>query len=53
MNFLDQSGVTGRVLDPYNVHALVVNMDNMSTERFGNYDCLVLSLKVLMIINFK
>ena len=34
-----QSGVTGGELDPYN--ALFVNMDNMWTERFGNYDCLV------------
>ena len=33
-----------RRLDPYNVHALFVNMDNMWTERFGNYDCLVKQL---------
>ena len=38
---LDQSGVTGGGLDPYHVHALFINMDNMWTERFGNYDCLV------------
>ena len=42
MSLLDQSGVTGGGLDPYNVHALFVNMDNMWTERFGNYDCLVI-----------
>ena len=41
MSLLGQSGVTGGGLDPYNVHALFVNMDNMWTERFGNYDCLV------------
>ena len=41
---LDQSGVTGGGFDPYNVHALFINMDNMWTERFGNYDCLVLFL---------
>ena len=41
MNLLDQSGETGGGLDPYNVHALFVNMDNMWTGRFGNYDCLV------------
>ena len=41
MSLLDQSGVTGGGLDPYNVHALFVNMDNMWTERFVNYDCLV------------
>ena len=41
MNLLDQSGVTGGGLDPYNVHALFVNMDNMFMERFGNYNCLV------------
>ena len=41
MSLLDQSGVTGGGFDPYNVHALFVNMDNMWTERFGNYDCLV------------
>ena len=41
MNLLDQSGVTGGGLDPFYVHALFVNMDNMWTERFGNYDCLV------------
>ena len=40
MSLLDQSGLTGGGLDPYN--ALFVNMDNMWTERFGNYDCLVL-----------
>ena len=40
---LDQSGVTGGGLDPYNVHALFINMDNMWMERFGNYDCLVLT----------
>ena len=44
MSLLDQSGVTGGELDPYNVHALFVNMDNMWTERFGNYDCLVVIL---------
>ena len=38
---IDQSGVTGGGFDPYNVHALFVNMDNMWMERFGNYDCLV------------
>ena len=42
MSLLDQSGVTGRGLDPYNVHALFVNIDNMWTEGFGNYDCLVI-----------
>ena len=42
MSLLDQSGVTGGGLDPYNVHAFFVNMDNMWTERFRNYDCLVL-----------
>ena len=36
MSLLDQSGVTGGGLDPYNVHILFVNMDNMWTERFGN-----------------
>ena len=41
MSLQDQSGVTGGGLDPCNVHALFVNMDNMWTERFGNYDCLV------------
>ena len=41
MSLLGQSGVTGGRLDPYNVHALFVNMDNMWTERFGNYNCLV------------
>ena len=30
MSLLDQSGVTGGGLDPYNVHALFVNMDNMT-----------------------
>ena len=44
MNLIDQLGVTGGGLDPYNVHALFVNMDNMWTERFGNYDCLVSGL---------
>ena len=39
MSLLDQSAVTGGGLDPLN--ALFVNMDNMWTERFGNYDCLV------------
>ena len=34
MSLLDQSGVTGGGLEP-------LNMDNMWTERFGNYDCLV------------
>ena len=29
MCLLDQSGVTGGGLDPYSVHALFVNMDNM------------------------
>ena len=48
MSLLDQSGVTGGGLDLYNVHALFVNMDNMWTERFGNYDCLV----YLMLLNF-
>ena len=38
MSLPDQSGVTGGGLDPYNVHALFVNI---WTERFGNYDCLV------------
>ena len=37
-----QSGVTGGGLDPYNVHVLFVNMDNMWMERFRNYDFLVL-----------
>ena len=41
---LDQPGVTGGGLDPYNVHALFINMDNMWMERFGNYDCLVTTL---------
>ena len=41
MSLLDQSGVTGGGLDPYTAHALFVNMDNMWTEGFGNYDCLV------------
>ena len=41
MCLLDQSGVTGGGLDRYHVHALFVNIDNMWTERFGNYDCLV------------
>ena len=48
MSLLDQSGVTGGGLDPYNVHALFVNMDNMWMERFGNYDylvCLLADLK--------
>ena len=39
MNLLDQSGVTGGGLDPYN--ALFVNMDNMWMKGFGNYHCLV------------
>ena len=30
---LDQSGVTGGGLDPYNIHALFVNMDNMHVDR--------------------
>ena len=47
MSLLDQSGVTGGGLDPYNVHALFVNMDNMWMERFRNYDCLVID-KVCM-----
>ena len=42
MSLLDQSDVTRGGLDPYHVHALFVNIDNMRTERFGNYDCLVL-----------
>ena len=42
MSLLDQSGVTGGGLDPYHVHALFVNIDNMWMERFGNYHCLVL-----------
>ena len=41
MSLLGQSGVTGGRLDPCNVHALFVNMDNVWMERFGNYDCLV------------
>ena len=45
MSLLDQSGVTGGGLDPYNVHALFVNMDNMWTEGFGNYDCLVVIIE--------
>ena len=45
MSLLDQSGVTGGGLDPYNVYAWFVNMDSMWTERFGNYDCLVYSVK--------
>ena len=40
MGLLDQSGVAGGP-EPYNVHALFVNMDNMWVERFGNYDRLV------------
>ena len=43
MSLLDQSGVTGGGLGPYKVHALFVNMDNMWTEKFGNYDCLVVN----------
>ena len=39
MCLFDQSGVTE--FDPYSVHALFVNIDNMWMERFGNYDCLV------------
>ena len=46
MSLLDQSGVTGGGLDPYN--ALFVNMDNMWTDRFGNYDCLVHLLLITM-----
>ena len=34
MCLLDQSGVTGGGFDPYSVHALFVNIDNMWTERF-------------------
>ena len=49
MSLLGQSGVTGGALDPYNVHALFVNMDNMWMERFGNYDCLVLFTQLLVI----
>ena len=51
---LDQSGVTGR-LDPYNVHALFVNIDNMRTERFGNYDCSVSHFRrsINKLISFK
>ena len=49
----DQSGVTGGGLDPYNVHALFVNMDNMWTERFGYQALLVIffywSLKLKLI----
>ena len=41
MSLLDQSGVTRGGLDPYNVHALFINMNNMWVERFGYYDCLV------------
>ena len=43
MCLLDQSGVTGGGLDPYNVHALFVNIDNMWTERCGNLrlSCLI------------
>ena len=52
MNLLDQSGVTGGGLDPYNVHALFVNIDNMWTERFGNYDCLVIYLLFLTFRSF-
>ena len=44
MSLLDQSGVTGGGLDPYNVHALFVNMYNRWTERFGNYNSLVLEV---------
>ena len=32
------------LLDQLGVHALFGNMENMWTERFGNYDCLVLFL---------
>ena len=32
MSLLGQSGVTGGGLDPYNVHALFVNMDSMWTK---------------------
>ena len=35
MSLLDQSGVTGGGLDPYKVHALFVNVDNMWMERFA------------------
>ena len=49
MSLLDQSGVTGGGLDPYNVHALFVNMENMWTERFRNYDCLVLKVATSLI----
>ena len=50
MSLLDQSGVTVGGLDPYNVHALFVNMDNMWTERIGNYDCLVYLLDYIAFI---
>ena len=54
MSLLDQSGVTREGLDPYNVHALFINMDNMWTERFGNYDCLVAyRSRQLARVNFK
>ena len=46
MCLLDQSGVTGGWLDPYNVHALFVNiMYNTWTERFGYQALLVISLR--------
>ena len=38
--------MTGGGLDHYNVKALFVNIDNMWTERFENYDCLV-SLEIV------
>ena len=53
VSLLDQSGVTGGGLDPYNVHALFVNMDNMWTERFGNYDCLVSKFKRRFLFYFQ
>ena len=50
MSLLDQSSVTGGGLDPYN--ALFVNIDNMWTERFENYDCLVSEVDHLVFQNF-
>ena len=44
MSLLDQFGVTGGERDPYSAHALFAKMHNMWTERFGNYDCLVIWL---------
>ena len=44
MSLLDQSGVTVGGLDPYNMHALFVNMNNMWMERFGNTSNLVSSV---------